>query len=754
MTVSIVSVPALKAIKNSVIGNRTAKATLARDEAYVARLIECVNDPPSTASDSNSADTELRVEAAHIIASLSYGSPEALRTLLRLDALRALLYAISTFQPSDKSTLRSAVTRALRALAAAIADAVGPSQWGLSVGVPDVRSEAKVALDYLFQPEVLDVYVPLLLDPSPHVNTAVAQLLGVAVRNPEHRARVHEWCPAAERTREAKGKRGWERRDHTTSPSRQGGWVARTLTNLLQRRDVKLQEAALSALACLVKDNDVLARHLTKAPLGTESVLSIALTLAKSRNTDLQLAACLCATNILRACVHMHDYSAFANEQATPITIMHVLNRIIGSENASNHTRTRACFILYHLVSDNLAFCQLAFERNALAQVASLINSITPTEKSSEFEEDEPESVSRLREAALTAVAAIALFDTDIRTAVTDDLRLIPAIQASLSNHHVGVRYAACQCARALSRAVSALRTNIVDTGLGLAVFQLFMKQDEDRQVLHAASAVICNILTNFSPLRTALLEQGAIPRLVQLLHSDDTELKLNALWAFKNLLYKADPELKREVMSAIGWSEINALLLDPDTRLQEQVFHILRHVADGVEDVEFLFSQMGGSEGLLGSLSEAMESENEDVVLQASRFHGYLLAVFVLANVANSPAHQKSILAHPRILGRLRDCLVDAKVEIRRPAVSCVLELARQNPRSYRELHETGIDATLRHMLEHTTHVSSSPTLRFAAGRQMGAEDDLEVQDKARQALHWLEQAQLNRDALVDMDL
>ncbi len=35
-----------------------------------------------------------------------------------------------------------------------------------------------------------------------------------------------------------------------------------------------------------------------------------------------------------------------------------------------------------------------------------------------------------------------------------------------------------------------------------------------------------------------------------------------------------------------------------------------------------------------------------------------------------------------------------------------------------------------------------------------MGAEDDMEVQDKARQALHWLEQAQLNREAASDMDL
>ncbi|KAH9852704.1 ARM repeat-containing protein [Lenzites betulinus] len=743
MTVAILNLPTLKAIKNSVIGNRTAKTTLGREEKYVAQLIACVHEPSSIADLEGTTETELRVEAAHIIASLSYGSREALGMLLQLSALQTLVYAISTFQPSDPPVLRSALTRAVRALAAAIADAVGPPQWGLAPTVSDVRAEAKIALDFLFQPEVLDVYMPLLLDSSPQVNAAIAQLIYVATRSAEHRAIVQEWCPPAERTREAKGKRGWERRDTTTSPTRQGGWMGKTLASLLQRRDIKLQESALLALSCIAKDSVSLARRLAKAPLGTESVLSMALNLAKARNIDLQLAASLCVTNILRACVSSSpDAPVLPAEQTTAITIMHVLSRIIGSETASNNARTRACFTLYHLVSDNRVFCQLAFERNSLSTVANLINKITPIEKSADDEEDEPESVSRLREAALTAVAAISLLDTNIRTTVTDDLRLIPAIQASLNNPYVGVRYAACQCARALSREVSALRTNIVDTGLGLAVFQLFMKEDEDRQVMYASSAVICNIVVNLSPLQTTLLEQGVIGRLVQLLLADDNDLKLNALWAFKNLLYKATSELKHEVIRTIGWDRIKTLAKDPDTRLQEQIYHMMRHVADGEGDVEFLTSDIGGTGELLGILAQAMESDNEDVVLQVSPCSESPLKCIPSCILRN-------ILAHSRILGRMRDCLVDAKVEIRRPAVSCVLELARQNPRSFRELHDAGIDATLRHMLEHT-HVSASPTLRFAAGRQMGAEDDLEVQDKARQALHWLEQAQLNRETDV----
>lgn len=53
------------------------------------------------------------------------------------------------------------------------------------------------------------------------------------------------------------------------------------------------------------------------------------------------------------------------------------------------------------LVCDHSVLCQLAFERNSLAKVAALINAITPTEKAPESEEDEPESVSRLREVRL-----------------------------------------------------------------------------------------------------------------------------------------------------------------------------------------------------------------------------------------------------------------------------------------------------------------------------------------------------------------
>jgi hypothetical protein len=110
----------------------------------------------------------------------------------------------------------------------------------------------------------------------------------------------------------------------------------------------------------------------------------------------------------------------------------------------------------------------------------------------------------------MTAIAALLLFDNEIRREFKDPLSLIPAITTALAAPHVGVRYAACQCVRALSRAIATVRTSIMDSGLGLAVFRVFNNPAEDRRVTYAALCGVCNLLNEFSPLRSVSPCPGA----------------------------------------------------------------------------------------------------------------------------------------------------------------------------------------------------------------------------------------------------
>jgi len=173
MTVVPVNVASLKKVKNSVIGNPSAKKQLAQDvlliQSYVrhivsfhlclcrSSLVACLNPPHACSAflephnnTSRPEDDAIRIEAAHVIASLA-GSEEALSALLDHEAPHAFLVAISYFEPGSSTTLRSAIVRGLKSLAIAMANIAGPSQWGLKSNKSKIRNRTKDGLNYLFQ---------------------------------------------------------------------------------------------------------------------------------------------------------------------------------------------------------------------------------------------------------------------------------------------------------------------------------------------------------------------------------------------------------------------------------------------------------------------------------------------------------------------------------------------------------------------------------------------------------------------------
>jgi len=376
---------------------------------------------------------------------------------------------------------------------------------------------------------------------------------------------------------------------------------------------------------------------------------------------------------------------------------------------------------------DERELCQTAFDRGSLSKLSDLVHTLTPppsvTENKvpPEWEEDEPESLCCLREAALTTIAVLALADNDIRRDVTDGQRLLPPLASALTHRHVGVRYAACQCVRALSRSVAVTRTSLVDSGLGAALFSVFTKEDEDRRVVHAALAAVCNLVNQYSPLRTPFLEQGVATRLARLLRSPSAELRLSALWALKNLVYKCPLETKRAIMSDVGWPALDERLDDTDAGVREQALYLLRNFADCEDDVDAVFEALG-TPRLLGALASALESRDADVALQAA---------FTLANLANGHAQRQAlILAHEQLLRSLRGALVDAPAEARCAALGAIIELAW----GVAELRAAGIESTLRHLVEFGGGGNGS------AGGVVGGGVDREVRDRARRALEAME--------------
>lgn len=184
----------------------------------------------------------------------------------------------------------------------------------------------------------------------------------------------------------------------------------------------------------------------------------------------------------------------------------------------------------------------------------------------------------RLREAVLTALAAIASEKDDYRKAVIDNgvvpfviksLKVEPletnrarsdgamddpaiASHLSICNHR-DVALAACGTARALSRSVATLRTSLMDAGLPAPLFSLLKSQDLEIQI--AATGVLCNLVLKFSPMRDV-----SISSILKVLKDSQTCRQSWRVELSKHCVHKHTPRTPSSASIPCGRSRISSL--------------------------------------------------------------------------------------------------------------------------------------------------------------------------------------------------
>ncbi|KAL9614090.1 MAG: hypothetical protein Q9167_001375 [Letrouitia subvulpina] len=181
----------------------------------------------------------------------------------------------------------------------------------------------------------------------------------------------------------------------------------------------------------------------------------------------------------------------------------------------------------------------------------------------------------KMREAVLVALTSIASLKDEYRKAIIDN-GVVPLVIESLKTYKasgssntsndlsdsnaqtsvsfeypISVILAACGAARSLSRSVSTLRTSLMDAGLSKPLFVLLKHPEVKVQI--AATAVVCNLVLEFSPMREAILEAGVLKILGEHAHSADLNLRLNAVWALKHLVMTASKSLKIACLEELG---------------------------------------------------------------------------------------------------------------------------------------------------------------------------------------------------------
>lgn len=676
-------------------------------------------------------------ETAVILGALSSAGALTLRPLLGEHVPARLIEFVSRLPPSHVAAQRTLppILRGLRNVLGATADAMWGHMWGVGaeqkvVGTglvgDDVlrparvrkgresqwRADAVGALSIAFEPANRAALLNLI-DYYPENNQILLplyQLLARLIALPSHR--------------------------EAFAPGADPYVVFHLLATLCdcwspgRRPQPRVLEAALDLLAALVKGQPNIAAMIRGYDVSEmlegdgvgpgEDVIGLLVQLLETGPPGVRIAVANCLTNIIKADKGYHGRDR-VTLNLTNSNLLHVIIKLLRTEAVEE--RVKLCFVLAALVSDDERLQKAAADQGCPTQLISMLVEVEADELRGEMGH---EAASRSREGALLALAALSFQYEPTRSLIADaSPPVLPLVCVALSHPSYGVRAAACQLARALSRTVAILRTSLVDSGVGEEVVETLKREVARRRtesedgpvdsevwdmtveeelgdrawtVEVAATATLSNLIVDFSPLRSVsgaryymllvllcadsflqkFVASGGIELLVELTASRYEPLALNALWGLKNVTYHASESTKADVMSQMGWDALRTFLSPPTaTVLRQQAFGILQNLTD-VQNASDLgrWLENLGTDFLLDVLEQVIDEE--EVLAEP--------ALFILSQIAlGNERHRAALTARVELLEALSKALNSRNDQIRTPALRTLRHLIESTGRSQR---------------------------------------------------------------------
>mmetsp|Transcript_8555 Transcript_8555/g.24546 ORF Transcript_8555/g.24546 Transcript_8555/m.24546 type:complete len:680 (-) Transcript_8555:360-2399(-) len=494
-------------------------------------------------------DACLLVQSAAAVGSFSYGVDAGVLAVLDSGGITHLLHMLS--HKDDK-----VVEAAMRS-------------------IKMIYQSPLVPQDDIFASPALDSLIAALADPGKLTAEVAACIIARCCQRPEHQAAV---VPA----------KGLE-----------------ALVPMLGAQRWSSRGAALEALVAITRDNhDTCRALLAYCP----KIISKALGLAKEHRPRIQLGACSLLTHLarssppdsLRAAVEGSDYTSCAASSSAPssssaspdsnvrMAVLPVLMKLLGEPEV----REQVPRVLSRLVEGREELQKMAADADAINKLAAFLR--------------DDNCSGHLLEGTLHALGTLCMEREESRKQLMDAKVLAP-VASALEHEQSGVREAACLCIRSLSRTVKQQRSALVEADVAAPLLRLL--QDPCTEVQLMASATLCNMVLDFSPIKEQVLKNGGAQQLVHLSKSMHSGLRRHAVSALKNLIYQSDLNLKAAVIESLGWPTIKELVEDPEVEVAIEALNMLRNLLHKkAAEIDIVMAAAGGAHEVLALLTEKLD--------------------------------------------------------------------------------------------------------------------------------------------------
>ncbi|KAJ4971447.1 hypothetical protein NE237_004546 [Protea cynaroides] len=407
------------------------------------------------------------------------------------------------------------------------------------------------------------------------------------------------------------------------------------------------RDASLDSLATIVKNNsDVISKFVG---LKGGTALSTITELIKDRNPRTRLLACICLI------VTGNAFPCYLQDIGTKTKLILILVELL---EEPDQVGDEAPFALANLIADKEDLQKLAFEVDAVDKLCNFLHK-------------GPVQVKRLRGIFLALGELCSKME--ICRSRFLSLQVLNVVTDALNHDSLDVRIAACICMRNVSRSVKNLSAGrFMNEMIVTSLVQLL--NDPSTLVQVAALGAVSNIVVDFTSRKSIFIQCGGVKELIRLSKSMDTALRLNSLWALRNLMFLANKTCREDIFLELTSSMLASLIHDPEPLIQEQSLALARNFVDGCVDcIEHVLADNGVIINAVGK--QLWSSFKSEVCIQG---------MYMLINVATGSEFHKEAVMHQVLAPEASDCsqsfvtkfLQNNDSRLRTAAVWCVVNL------------------------------------------------------------------------------
>ncbi|KAK4407400.1 hypothetical protein Sango_0321000 [Sesamum angolense] len=151
-----------------------------------------------------------------------------------------------------------------------------------------------------------------------------------------------------------------------------------------------------------------------------------------------------------------------------------------------------------------------------------------------------------------------------------------------------------------------------------------------------AALGAISNVVVDFMAHKSVLMQCGGVKQLVQLSKSMESAIRVNAVWALRNLTFLVNYRCKEEILLELTSATLISLINDPEPSVQAQALALVRNLVDGtLNSINYVFGEDGA---VLHAIARQLRS--------TSKVEVQIQGMYALSNVASgNELHKEAVM-------------------------------------------------------------------------------------------------------------